>query len=536
MANSESSAPSTPSHIGNSASNLSNLCAKRKAAAEWVESLIGVALPYSSDRAFRAGLQDGVALCRLANAIWPGVIPKILEAADVDGGPNGLAYQRAENVGNFLCKVESFLPADCRFSLADVESDGWEERPRIVDCLMYLRSAASAVQPSVSSSSPVRSTSTSINSQRSTDHYRQLASPQTDAYAQNALVQRATYHVPVVDPMKFAQHKSVQAAAGVTRMMQQCTAMLKERMFMDAGARSQSSSRHMVPATTPDNAMEAVAPVLENVFASLTQEYEKRLLAKDHELSHIRDKVPALQKQVFNLQAELHKTRQDLDQQTAAAAQAAAANAQNQYDHLCNEIQQLQALLQEREADLAVLEAQADSSVRSMAEREAAVQTELARCRQELQQLSDLDARYRSVVEDNRKLYNLVQDLRGNIRVFCRIRPPGATGDLSPSCIYVGVEGDLAVYDPVKGDKKVFKVDRIFDSSSAQCVVYEDTQPLIRSVLDGYNVCIFAYGQTGSGKTHTMSGTNVHLEEGRGINYRALDDLFALRDQRRDEV
>jgi hypothetical protein len=34
--------------------------------------------------------------------------------------------------------------------------------------------------------------------------------------------------------------------------------------------------------------------------------------------------------------------------------------------------------------------------------------------------------------------------------------------------------------------------------------VFSDTQPLIRSVLDGYNVCIFAYGQTGSGKTYTM--------------------------------
>ena len=52
----------------------------------------------------------------------------------------------------------------------------------------------------------------------------------------------------------------------------------------------------------------------------------------------------------------------------------------------------------------------------------------------------------------------------------------------------------------------------------------------------GYNVCIFAYGQTGSGKTHTMAGTDVQHEEGRGINYRALDDLFALHHKRSKEV
>jgi len=34
--------------------------------------------------------------------------------------------------------------------------------------------------------------------------------------------------------------------------------------------------------------------------------------------------------------------------------------------------------------------------------------------------------------------------------------------------------------------------------------VFSDIQPLVRSVLDGFNVCIFAYGQTGSGKTYTM--------------------------------
>ena len=63
-----------------------------------------------------------------------------------------------------------------------------------------------------------------------------------------------------------------------------------------------------------------------------------------------------------------------------------------------------------------------------------------------------------------------------------------------------------------------------------------ETQPLIRSVLDGYNVCIFAYGQTGSGKTHTMCGTDVAARHGRGINYRALDDLFDIQHQRAAET
>lgn len=41
--------------------------------------------------------------------------------------------------------------------------------------------------------------------------------------------------------------------------------------------------------------------------------------------------------------------------------------------------------------------------------------------------------------------------------------------------------------------------------------IFSDTQPLIRSVLDGYNVCIFAYGQTGSGKTYTMVKLNCYF-------------------------
>ena len=43
--------------------------------------------------------------------------------------------------------------------------------------------------------------------------------------------------------------------------------------------------------------------------------------------------------------------------------------------------------------------------------------------------MAPLAEKYATTVEENRLLYNQVQDLKGNIRVFCRIRPAGATGD-----------------------------------------------------------------------------------------------------------
>ena len=58
--------------------------------------------------------------------------------------------------------------------------------------------------------------------------------------------------------------------------------------------------------------------------------------------------------------------------------------------------------------------------------------------------------------------------------------------------------------------------------------VFADALPLVTSVLDGYNVCIFAYGQTGTGKTFTMEGT----DQNRGVNYRTLEQLFQIAKER----
>ena len=68
---------------------------------------------------------------------------------------------------------------------------------------------------------------------------------------------------------------------------------------------------------------------------------------------------------------------------------------------------------------------------------------------------------------------------------------------------------------------------------SSQADVFNEVEPLVLSVLDGFNVCIFAYGQTGAGKTFTMQG----IPEDPGINGRTLNRLFdeiGLRDTQWD--
>ncbi|THG21978.1 hypothetical protein TEA_017948 [Camellia sinensis var. sinensis] len=147
---------------------------------------------------------------------------------------------------------------------------------------------------------------------------------------------------------------------------------------------------------------------------------------------------------------------------------------------------------------------------------------------------------YHTVLAENMKLYNEVQDLKGNIRVYCRIRPflPGQSKKRT-TIEYIGENGELVVANPLKQGKdshRLFKFNKVFGPEASQEEVFLDTQPLIRSVLDGYNVCIFAYGQTGSGKTYTMTGPNLSSKGDWGVNYRALNDLFHISQSRKNSI
>lgn len=130
-----------------------------------------------------------------------------------------------------------------------------------------------------------------------------------------------------------------------------------------------------------------------------------------------------------------------------------------------------------------------------------------------------------------RKLFNQVQELKGNIRVMCRVRPTHATESDPASISFPDNETDskeVSILGPSRQSAMgkdttsayAYSFDRVFGPSAQNGEVFEEISQLVQSALDGYNVCIFCYGQTGSGKTHTMSSVD-------GMIPRATAQIYA---------
>ncbi|CAK8537118.1 unnamed protein product [Lathyrus sativus] len=145
-----------------------------------------------------------------------------------------------------------------------------------------------------------------------------------------------------------------------------------------------------------------------------------------------------------------------------------------------------------------------------------------------VKQCEDLKLKYYEEMTKRKKLFNEVQEAKGNIRVFCRCRPLNKV-EMSAGCTTVvdfdaAKDGCLGILTTGSSAKKTFRFDRVYTPKADQVDVFADASSMVISVLDGYNVCIFAYGQTGTGKTFTMEG----IEENRGVNYRTLEHLFRV--------
>ncbi|XP_055755098.1 kinesin-like protein KIFC3 isoform X4 [Salvelinus fontinalis] len=136
----------------------------------------------------------------------------------------------------------------------------------------------------------------------------------------------------------------------------------------------------------------------------------------------------------------------------------------------------------------------------------------------------ELLRKYKREMNLRKKCHNELVRLKGNIRVFCRVRPVcRGEHDSAENMVSFDPDDDALLYLSNKGKLMTFELDKVFHPQATQEGVFQEVQSLVTSCIDGFNVCIFAYGQTGSGKTYTMEG----VAKDPGINQRALRLLFS---------
>jgi len=120
------------------------------------------------------------------------------------------------------------------------------------------------------------------------------------------------------------------------------------------------------------------------------------------------------------------------------------------------------------------------------------------------------------------QVMNDLQVIKGNIRVFCRVK---GVEEEEEGHFHFPEEDTISLIDQDSSGTqhpRRFTFDRLYLGSASQAQVFEDVKPLLDAYLDAFSCCIFAYGQTGSGKTYTMHGPASDP----GVTLRAMRYVF----------
>ncbi|KAM7392048.1 hypothetical protein PAMP_022691 [Pampus punctatissimus] len=113
------------------------------------------------------------------------------------------------------------------------------------------------------------------------------------------------------------------------------------------------------------------------------------------------------------------------------------------------------------------------------------------------------------------------------VRVAVRVRPllPKEVLHNHQVCMRV-VPGSAQV---MFGSDRLFSFDHAFGPTASRDEVYEScVQPLVESLLDGYNATVFCYGQTGSGKTYTLGGGNLVVVGAKEMVVTSAEELLSV--------
>ncbi|XP_076826891.1 kinesin-like protein KIFC3 [Brachyhypopomus gauderio] len=268
------------------------------------------------------------------------------------------------------------------------------------------------------------------------------------------------------------------------------------------------------------------------------RQLEENLRRSDEVSCNLQHKIAAYEREIASLQAELLKEIGHLEEKKDEAVRAASScsqeHLQDQFTSFQRRLNALPPTLRSMKTDYASLRSQVrcfsefyGAAIKDARKQISAAITEMSEANK------DLLEKYRKEVTLRRKYHEQLVELKGNIRVLCRIKPvlkEDQDEEGQAVAVTTDVHNDSVLSVLNKGKAKRFELDKVFHPQATQEEVFQEIEPLITSCIDGYHVCIFAYGQTGSGKTYTMEGT----VENPGINQRALKHLFNEIEERKD--
>ncbi|CAA7406083.1 unnamed protein product [Spirodela intermedia] len=481
---------------------------RRHEAAAWLRQTLGALgekdLPEKpTEEEFLLALRSGLILCNVLNNVHPGAVPKVVEIP-VDPAllPDGAAlsaYQYFENVRNFLVAVQDKgLPT---FEASDLEKGG--KCSRVVNCVLALKSYCEWKQMG---GTGLWKYGGNLKSAGSGKYYIRKNS---ELFI-NSVSRNICSNGKFQDDQKFSSSFNDESSEMTTS----------------------HSLNMLVRAVLSDRKPEEIPSVVESMLKKVVEEFERRMVSQNEMVKTTSkdfngDGSKVISKRRMEMEEEncAHGGKDDTRAISEEKCKQRLAKQNAVFERQQKDIQELKHILGNTRAGMQTIQTNYVQEI-----------TTLGR---HLRSLADAASGYHRVLEENRKLYNEVQDLKGNIRVYCRVRPFLPGEQRSVSTVSRADDGNITIINPSKNGKeghKSFTFNKVFGPSATQEEIYSDTQPLIRSVLDGFNVCIFAYGQTGSGKTYTMTGPRDITEQSQGVNYRALSDLFQLSERRKDTI
>ncbi|KAL1226259.1 Kinesin-like protein KIN-14I [Cardamine amara subsp. amara] len=470
---------------------------RRYEAANWLRKMVGVVaakdLPAEpTEEGLRLGLRSGIILCKVLNKVQPGAVSKVVESPCdailvADGAPLS-AFQYFENVRNFLVAIHDMgFPT---FEASDLEQGG--KASRVVNCVLAIKSY---------------------------DEWKQSGGNGVWKFGGN------------IKPPSLGK-----SSLFLRKNSDPFTNSLSRTSESDFNNLTSSGSLStLVRAVLSDKKPEDVPNLIESLLSKLVQEFENRV-TKQYDLVRAapRESTSSQNNRLF-LKPLGEREREE---KSFKAIKKDETNKKIQIldEEMKNRQYKKLAIFNQQQEDIEGLRQTLYTTKAGMQFMQKKFQEEFSSLGMHIHGLAHAASGYHRVLEENRKLYNQVQDLKGSIRVYCRVRP-FLPGQSNFSSTIGNMEDDtIGINTASRHGKslKSFTFNKVFGPSATQEEVFSDMQPLIRSVLDGYNVCIFAYGQTGSGKTFTMSGPRDVTEKSQGVNYRALGDLFLLAEQRKD--